>query len=358
MARYIIKKYPIQEVAPSMIVGNSILCDNGRFVLNDGIRLTLGMIEQLKKWGVEFIDIREKAPPKQIEVDGPLRACEKKFYKRYNATLEFFKKSFEAVRYLKMVPVNEMRTLAEQALKGLVDVAGAVNFLLMVRHKDDYTFHHCINVAIFSGILGRWLGYNGVELQELILAGLLHDIGKAQIPLEILNKQGKLLSEEMEIMKKHSLLGYALLKNADEIPLSVRLGVLQHHERMDGSGYPFNLPQEKIHPYAKIIAVADIYDAMTSDRVYRRRTTPFTVAEMVMANMFDQLDPVVCTTFLNNVRDYFVGNVIRLSDGRMAEVVFLSKISYGRPVVRTEEGEFIDLEQHKEISIVEMVKIS
>lgn len=356
MARYVTKRYSIQDVVPSMIVGNSVLCDNGRFILNDGIRLTLGLIDQLKSWGVEFIDIREKAPPSQVETDGPLRAAEKKFYKRYNDTVEFFKKSFESVRYLKMVPLNEMRGLADQALRGLVDVEGAVNFLLMVRHKDDYTFHHCINVAIFSGILGRWLNYSGSELRELILAGLLHDIGKAHIPLEILNKQGKLLSKEMEIMKRHTSLGYELLKNAEEIPLGIKLGVLQHHERMDGSGYPLKLPGDKIHPYARVIAVADIYDAMTSDRVYRRRTTPFKVVEMVMANMFDELDPIVCTTFLNNVRDYFVGNIIRLSDGRQAEVVFLSRMGCGRPVVRTEDGEFIDLEKHKSISIVEMVK--
>lgn len=133
--------------------------------------------------------------------------------------------------------------------------------------------------------------------------------------------------------------------------------ILQHHERMDGGGYPGRLCGDDIHDYPRIIAVADIYDAMTSERVYHSKDTPFTVVEMISKDAFGKLDPAVCTVFLNNVKDYFIGNLVELSDGRKAEVVFLGQYQAARPVVRTQSGEFLDLERRKDISIIDLCAV-
>jgi len=230
-----------------------------------------------------------------------------------------------------------------------------MNHMLMIRHTDDYTFEHSVNVAVLSGVIGKWMGIQGQNLRDLIFAGLMHDIGKSQVPVAILNKPGKLLPDEMEIMKMHTTKGYYLLKEVPKVPLVVMWSVLQHHERMDGSGYPLRLQGKNIHEFARIISVADIYDAMTSDRIYRRRTTPYHVIESLFQQMFDALDVSVCSKFLFHIKDYMTGSVVLLSDGRQAEIVHPGAFPVGLPLVKTSDGQFINLEQSRAIKIYGLI---
>jgi len=352
------KRFPISSVVPGMQISKMILSGDGKILLEEGTVLTASLIDRLKFWGISFVDIREQAAAPAsalIYFDLPEPEARDEFRKGYQSTVAVLNQSFDAVRYSNEVQIKQMRELADESIDQLVTATGVISHLHMVHRPDDYTFHHSVNVSVISGLLGKWAGYTGENLKDLILAGLLHDIGKAQVPLEILNKPVGLSPEEMELMQSHASSGFQLLKKTGHVSNGVMLGVLQHHERMDGSGYPLGVAGEKIHPYARIIAVADIYDAVTSDRVYRRRETPFAVAEMLIGEMFNKLDPAICTTFLNNIRDYFVGNIVRLSDGREAKVVYLGKFMGARPVVQAENGEFIDLETCKEISIKELV---
>jgi HD-GYP domain-containing protein (c-di-GMP phosphodiesterase class II) len=212
-----------------------------------------------------------------------------------------------------------------------------------------------VNVAVLSGIIGKWMDIRGQDLRDLIFAGLMHDIGKSQTPVAILNKPGKLLPDEMEIMKRHTTKGYYLLKEVPQVPLVVMWAVLQHHERMDGSGYPLRMRGENIHSFARIIAVADIYDAMTSDRVYRRRSTPYHVIENIFRQMFGELDCNVCSNFLFHIKDYMTGSVVLLSDGRQAEIVSPGSFPAGLPLVRTVDGQFLNLEQKRDIKIYGLI---
>lgn len=354
MARKIVRRYLIDEVEPGMELSGSLVTDNGKFALGEGTLLTPNLIERLKGWGVECVEVRVTIEGGERE---PVRLSEQQaaVSENYNETVSTLRRSFETVRFFKQVPLQEMRELADTALDSFINTSGALNHLLIVHRKDDYTFHHSINVAVLCGILGRWLGYRGEELRELVMAGLLHDIGKTQIPLEILRKPGMLTGAEMEVMRLHTTRGYNLVKDMG-LPAAVTFAILQHHEREDGSGYPLKVAGERIHPMAKIVAVADIYDAITSETVYRKKRTPFEAVEALMKDMYDKLDPNVCTAFLNNVRDYFIGNIVVLSDGREAEVVYLGQYTAARPVVKTTDGEFIDLEQKKELSICELVR--
>ncbi|MDR3565076.1 MAG: HD-GYP domain-containing protein [Negativicutes bacterium] len=347
------KRFRVDEVQPGMELARSLMTDNGKFALGDGTVLTTSLIDRLRSWDVDYVDIRvtvdvqEKLPP-------PLTAQQQAVSRQYNDTVSSIKKSFETLRFFKQVPLKEMRELADSAVEPVIDTSGILNHLHVVHRRDDYTFHHSINVAVLCGVLGRWLGYQGETFKDLVLAGLLHDVGKTQIPLEILRKPGKLTTAEMDAMKLHATKGYNLLKELD-LPQGVVFAILQHHEREDGSGYPLGVKGDKIHDFAKIVAVADIYDAMTSDKVYKQKTTPFQAVEALMMDMYNKLDPRICSVFLNNVRDFFIGNIVELNDGREAEVVYLGQTTTARPIVRTEEGEFIDLEQRKNISIVRLV---
>jgi len=333
-----------------------VLTQDDKVILSEGTVLTETMLQGLRFWHISTVFIKEElSPTSKIDFSIPETAVQKKFYAEYEVTVNTVKNAFSKIRFFKDVPLTDMQQLASCAIEPLINSTGVINHLNMVRRQDDYTFHHSVNVAIISGLLGKWLGYTGAEIKDLVLAGLLHDIGKTQIPLEILNKPGKLAADEMKIMQNHTTRGYKLLQEKHELPAGVVHGILQHHERFDGSGYPLAVAGSQIHKYAKIIAIADIYDAMTSDRVYHRKNTPFEVVEMIVEEMFNKLDPEIVAVFLNNVRDYFIGNIVELNDGRQAEVIYLGQFMAARPIVLTEDKEYIDLEQNKTLSIVKVV---
>ena len=354
--RYCVKPYSIDEAEPGMEIGRMVLTQDDKVILSEGTILTESMLQGLRFWNINTVFIKELlSSTSKIDFSIPETAVQKNFYAEYENTVNVVKNSFSKIRFFKDVPLADMQELASNSIEPLINSTGVINHLNMVRRQDDYTFHHSVNVAIISGLLGKWLGCSDSEMKDLVLAGLLHDIGKTQIPLEILNKPGKLATDEMKIMQQHTTRGYKLLQEKMELPDGVVHGILQHHERADGSGYPLAVQGCQIHKYAKIIAVADIYDAMTSDRVYHRKSTPFTVVEMIVEEMFNKLDPEIVTVFLNNVRDYFIGNIVELSDGRQAEVIYLGQFMAARPIVLTEDKEYIDLERDKTISIVKVV---
>lgn len=362
MARYLKRMCLVKNVVPGAELGSVLLSENGRVVLEAGTTLTASILQLLENWGISQVEIKEmvaeEASELPVEPEAPPVGVESDFYHEYTNTVNAIQHCFETMRYFKEVPISQMSQLVEKSIDPMVDTVGVINQLYLIRRWSEYTFHHSVNVAVLSGVLGKWLGYSGVALKDLILAGLLHDIGKSQIPLEILNKPDKLTAEEMDIMKNHCKAGFDMIKDVRCISLGVAHGILQHHERLDKSGYPGGLDDDNIHEFAKIIAVADIYDAMTSERVYHTKDSPFTVVEMISKEAFSKLDPEICTVFLNNVRDYLVGNIVALSDGSKAEVVFLGQYQASRPVVKTQSGEFIDLERRKDISIVELCTAS
>ncbi len=209
--------------------------------------------------------------------------------------------------------------------------------------SDEYTFKHSVDVASIAMIIARQSGMSDKEVCQIGVAGLLHDLGKAEIPNEILNKTDRLTEEEFSIMKTHPVKGYNILKNRPDIAPEILLGVLQHHEKICGGGYPMGVSSEKISPYAKIIAVADIYDALVTERPYKKGFTPRDAVEMIMA-MTSELDLTVIKVFLNSVILYPVDTVVRLSNGSSAKVVENNPGYPTRPkVVELKSGKVLNL---------------
>lgn len=213
-----------------------------------------------------------------------------------------------------------------------------------MRSVDDSVYAHSLNVALISRAIGKWMQFSKEDLNTLTLAGLLHDIGKTQIPPEILNKQGKLTDEEFDIIRSHAKLGHKILKDTD-LDLRIKLAALQHHERYDGSGYPRGLESDEIDTFASIVAIADVYDAMTAARSYRAPKCAFQVIAAFEDDGFQKYNPKVIFTFLQRVAACYNNSRVLLSDGTAGQIVYLNKNTLSRPIVDTVEHGLIDLSQ-------------
>ena len=175
-------------------------------------------------------------------------------------------------------------------------------------------------------IIGKWLRLDEYHIRNLTQAGLLHDIGKSKISPELLNKPGKLTEDEFNEMQRHSESGYNIVRESEDVPPEVAKAILTHHEKEDGSGYPMGLTGNQLNLYSKIITVADIFDAMTANRSYKSKDTPFKVFELMQHGSFGVLDPIVLNVFLDNITTYYIGAKVLLNTGENGVVIFMNQI--------------------------------
>jgi HD-GYP domain-containing protein (c-di-GMP phosphodiesterase class II) len=212
-----------------------------------------------------------------------------------------------------------------------------------LKTSDEYTFKHSVDVATIGMVLGKSMGLSQNEIYEIGVTGLLHDVGKTRVPIEILNKPGRLDDAEFEIMKQHSVYGYRIIKERNDYNDAIALGVLQHHEKMNGRGYPLGADAGKICPYAKILTVADIYDALVTERPYKSAFSQRDAVEMIMS-MTSELDMTAMKAFLESMILYPVDSYVELSNGETARVVKNNPHYILRPtVVGVESGKVYDL---------------
>lgn len=215
-----------------------------------------------------------------------------------------------------------------------------------LRTFDDYTYRHSVNVAVLATIIGMGMGMGQSELNDLCVGAIFHDLGKLMIDNDIINKQGRLTREEFNLIKMHPQLSLELLKNRWNVSIEAREAILSHHENYDGSGYPRGLRKDEISIYAKIIHVADVYDALTSKRPYKDPYTPSESIEYLMGGCHILFDETVVKAFLKWVPVYPKGVVVHLSDGRDA-IVYENTKNPIRPKVRLRNGEILDLGDEK-----------
>ena len=224
----------------------------------------------------------------------------------------------------------------------------------LLKKRDDYTFNHSLGVSTLAASMGKWLDYSDREIEDLAIAGLFHDIGKLKIPEEIINKPGDLTEEEFETVKMHSTYSADLLRSTGDFNDDVIQGVLQHHEKMDGSGYPDGIEGDKIHRYAKIIGICDIYHAITSRRVYRDRENPLKVADHIRMEGFTKLDPYMTGVFLKNISKCYVGNKVVLSTGEIGEIIYIYPQDDTKPIVKVGD-KFVDILKEGNVEVIDIV---
>jgi putative nucleotidyltransferase with HDIG domain len=210
-----------------------------------------------------------------------------------------------------------------------------------IKKFDDETYRHCLNVAMINSVFADWLKMNENEKKLLTLCGLLHDVGKLLVDKDVLRKPSRLTDDEYEEIKQHPMRGYQSLKDK-KIPESVKRAVLLHHERCDGKGYPFGFKTSEIDPYAAITAIADVYEAMTATRVYRKGMSPFDVIRIFLVPL------------LNQLTNTYLQHEVVLSDGQVGKIVLINKSELSRPMIMLEEHKFIDLAKERELKISEV----
>ncbi len=212
------------------------------------------------------------------------------------------------------------KTVTNDLMRAIDDNDAVAVDISALKVSDEYTFKHSVDVATMSMIVAKRYGFDEKQVYEIGISGLLHDIGKSKIPDEVLNKAGKLTDEEFAVMKKHSVFGYHILTDKDDLSGDIRLGVLQHHEKLNGKGYPLGIEMPRISPFARIISVVDIYDALVTERPYKKAFSPRDAVEMIMS-MTSELDVDVMRCFMESVILYPVGTDVELSNGENARVV-------------------------------------
>jgi HD-GYP domain-containing protein (c-di-GMP phosphodiesterase class II) len=224
--------------------------------------------------------------------------------------------------------------------------------IMELSKKDNYTYRHCIGVAVISFLIGKCLRMKIEDLNELAIAGLLHDLGKVKIPDMILNKASRLNADEIAEMQLHTHLGYEIISNISGMTEQQALVALQHHEREDGSGYPFGVSGEKITPFSKIVSVADVFHTMISERVYKKPTPLYQVLQEIYKNSYELFDPKIVHSFITYVMNRLVGDYVILTDGQVARIVMLHPDDLINPLVEA-QGQFYDL-RHSEHKILDI----
>ncbi|WP_455716343.1 HD-GYP domain-containing protein [Anaerosporobacter sp.] len=360
------KKILITKATPGMILARDIIDFSGQMLVAKDTTLTDWIISKLQFYNIHSLviiineneEIVKTTPDKEEEIisqDSNLNRIRNtkefiQFQKEFFNFVEQFHRGMDEVLTHK-APLNVPGLLSttNKLISTSRNAIHLFDMLNCMRNYDDSTYAHCLNVSLLCNIFGQWIHLPPDELEVLTLSGLFHDIGKLEIPQSIIMKPAKLTDSEYRLMQKHPTLGYELLKDMN-IDNRIKNAALMHHERLDGTGYPQKLKGPQIDELAKIVAIADVYDALTSKRIYRDPLCPFEVLHIFEEEGYTKYDPSYLIVFFNQIFQTYVLNTVRLNDGSEGKIIMINKDALGSPVVQIGDR-FIDLSKNKSLFI-------
>lgn len=342
----------VKDLRSGMILADTVKDTDQRLLLGRGTILTHSLILVIQRSSLKEIPIGDPPTPQPPELSPKARRNIRVYRKNDPQVVRFTRdvrdRIMDGVRTL--YSEENLETcektaydIAEELLDAM-DLSDAVAInIAELKINDEYTYRHSVEVAAISMVIAKAMRYSRNEVRDIGVAGLLHDIGKMRIPPEILNKPGRLTTEEMAVVRRHSLYSYEMIREKKDLTENIKLGVLQHHEKTDGSGYPYGLKEDEINPYAKILAVADIYDALISQRPYKKAYTPKTACEMMYAmSGILALEPL--KTLFQCIVIYPADSIVYLSNGVTCKVARQNDGYPLRPVVvGLQDGRVYDL---------------
>ena len=386
------KRILTSRATQNMIVADDVYTSDDKLVIPEGTVLTEDIIDSLKEYGVFAIRIKvdddgnnaaaenEKVMPagdevlneQRQEIKNSAEQEHESFLKQVKESKEFevFHSAFvDSVDNLKnvfsKVVMHNEQIDGESILSDVENVVSKgrnsihiLDMLQCMRGYDDVTYVHSVNVALLSNMIGRivYPDISDEELKVLTLAGLLHDIGKMMVPDNIIQKKGRLTLPEYNLVKTHVLFGNNILKGIDNLDPRIAEVAMRHHERCDGTGYPGGYKREQIEPFARIVAIADTYDAMTSDRAYRAAICPFDVIEMFEREGIVKYDVEFLLPFLEKAVQAYMNTNVRLSTNQTGKVIMINKNEFSKPVVQVGD-EFYDLSKETNDIVIDKVLI-
>ena len=359
------KRVLISALEAGMISAEDVYTLNDQLVIQKGTKLTERIIARLRFYSVSSIRISLEPEPGQDDLADSLPQTDlssgyraqvmstpefKQFQSSYSTSTQKLSDTLNhIVSSHSFVTEAELLGPLSETLSQVRTVNNLFDILHCMRDSDDMTYVHSLNVALISISLARWSGMSESDITVLAAAALLHDIGKLLVPKEILEKPGSLTSGEYAVVQTHALLGYNLLKDMN-IDDRIKRTVLMHHERCDGSGYPIGMSGNQIDDFAKIVAIADVYDAMSSKRHYRDQICPFSIIRLFEAEGLQKYDPGYILTFLQGIAETYLHNNVLLSDGTTGEIIMINKTDLSRPIVKR-ENDYVDLSHQRDLSI-------
>lgn len=362
---YFMKRIKTKDLIPGYVLAEDVYSYNGQMILTNGTVLTDKIITRLEFYSIMSVRVEdemqdvphEEALPTPELKEPPHSEIIKQskdftdFKNTFDDTLTDFKSSINNIVELNS-PINTDELLNNT--KSLINQAknssySTMDMLHNMRQYDDLTFAHSMNVSLICNVFGGWLKMKPEEIDLLTLCGMLHDLGKLKIPDSIIKKPEKLTTDEYQLVKTHTVEGYHILK-AQGVNVHIANSALMHHEKCDGSGYPLGLTADRIDTYAKIVAIVDVYDAMTSARIYRGPMCPFRVIELYENEGLQKYDAHFILTFLENVSNTYLHYTVQLSDGRAGKIIFINKNALSKPIVQCGD-EMVDLSKEKDLHV-------
>ncbi|MCK8061311.1 MULTISPECIES: HD-GYP domain-containing protein [unclassified Fusibacter] len=341
----------IDQLENGMILSEDVYDESGELILSLGTVLSSAQIDRLEERGVLFVSIVVHSDDVNVN---PVVAREAQIHEKYNDAVHRFKDVFQTLKFGNKIAYSDVEDIASPLVDEVMENTSIARQLWQLKTCDLYTFDHSVTVSLVSALLAKWLKFDEATVRDAAVAGLMHDIGKINIPDQILNKPSSLTAEEYKVMKTHATLGYVLLMNNGNMPHQVIAAVHHHHERYDGTGYPSGLVRNEIEPLTRIVAIADVFSAMTTHRVYKKAKNPFLVAKEMREASYGSLDPEYIQAFITGISNYYVGNVVKLSNHEVGEVIMIHKSEPHRPLVKVGD-KFIDLIKDHTIDIEEVV---
>lgn len=344
-----------RQLQPGMKIDQAVVDKSGRNLVQRGSILDNYVIDSLLKMGVMMVYIQsgeETAGDIEKSISPQARKQIERLHTDDRSKVELSDsvktRVAEGIQFI--YSNTESKELADATNNIASNLMNAINStdaiavdISALKTSDEYTFKHSVDVATMSMVLAKQQGLSQKQIYEIGVAGLLHDIGKTKIPLDILNKPARLTDEEFAVMKQHPVFGYRMIKDRDEFSNEICMAVLQHHEKMNSKGYPVGFPSDKITPYARILTIADIYDALVTERPYKSAFSQRDAVEMIMS-MTGELDLTAMKSFLESMILYPVDSIVELSNGEKAKVVRNNPHYILRPtVVGIKSGRVYDL---------------
>lgn len=290
----------IYQCKTGYILADDVYDERGLLIIPKNSPIDDYIIKRLKNFRIRQLCVYEH---QQIENNEMQQQYIEEFKEDYKTNIYVMRQLLSDLASGKKLDFERVKVISDSVYSKIRFIANVPEFMNAVKDIDEYTYRHSINVAIYALLIAKWLGLEEEEMKNVVITGILHDIGKAKIPADILNKKGLLSPEEFEKIKEHTSIGYKLSLNITELTDDIREGILMHHENEYGSGYPIGLKGNEINRYAKIIAIADVYDALTSERIYKKRNTPFDAFKEIIRMGYNKFDTKVLMTFYQTYAD-------------------------------------------------------
>lgn len=332
---------PLAQCMPGMTVLQPVVdVETGNTIINKGQKLTEENIYRIKNFKHTEIWVDFNTEDKIWRVDKKKKYIYESYIKTLKLTLREVSKEGE-------IQLDEVIEIAKHMVRNFTcsfELLATVNHLKTV---SSDVYEHSINVAFLSLLIGKWCGYNDKKIEQLVLAGLLHDIGKLHIPNYVFNNKNGLNVAERLQYKRHPIYGYEELSKYKELDIEVLKAVLSHHERCDGSGFPLGLTEERISDLSQIIGLIDEYDDL------RRKYNMFKVIKILRVDKMHEFNTRILIEFCNNIMNYYIGTFVKLSTGEIGEVVMIQPNALHRPIIKV-QSKCIDLYEHSDIQIIKI----